>query len=72
MWEAFYCMFLRHLVGSLGINNIIATLDRTIHLAIFNTDPCMDKDTGKDTDKDTDKNTDMDTEMDMDMDLELA
>ncbi len=41
-------MFLRHLVGSLGINNIIAM---------------SNKDTGKDTDMDTEMDMDMDLEL---------
>ncbi len=47
--------------SNLGINNIIARLDRNIHSAILNLQADTDKDT--DTDKDKDMNTDKDMEL---------
>jgi hypothetical protein len=59
--------FLCHIVGSLGIKNIIATTPININSAIFNTD----SDTYKETEKDTNKYTNNDMDTDMDTDLEL-
>ncbi len=51
--------FPRNLIQSLGIDHIIAILDRNIHRAILkintDTDEDKDKDLVKDTDKDTDR-----------------
>jgi hypothetical protein len=57
-----------HLVGSSGINNVIAMSNINIHSAIFNTYTDKDKDGEKDIDKDMDKDTDMDKDMDKDTD----
>ncbi len=45
--------FSRHIVGSLGINSIIAMSDMNTHSTVFNTN--TDKDTYKDTDKHREK-----------------
>jgi hypothetical protein len=63
--------FQLHLVGPLGIDNIIAMSDINIHSAIFNTDTDTDTDKNMDKDKDEDEDTGTTRNTDIDTGLEF-